>query len=332
MCILTSIVIALPLPSWITLWSAVVFVLCFFFFSKQICFVHNCVKQAETTGHKNEYNSGNRAQLHIKEHGKPLSLLHKDYCLLEKDYSQGGQTSPEIPFNTVFYAPDDWIIPKPGEQGWRHLISHLLRYSTPWMDQSNPGGLRFRNKHASKPSSSPCSTLHKDRHRKETLIYNVNVYLHEKRFTQFEKLFQPTISAFACLQKRDGLRFGDAASECFNDHLGKKYQESTKTKNTHRDDINSVRLASHTLFNKQHAALSTISPPNNTSGRALSPAYGKPMESPWKAHGKHVLTVTLRVCWNNFATSFNADWTIPGKKSKVCSVVCQRSEMQYFSK
>lgn len=31
--------------------------------------------------------------MHFKEHGKPLSLLHKDYCLLEKDYSQGGQTS-----------------------------------------------------------------------------------------------------------------------------------------------------------------------------------------------------------------------------------------------
>lgn len=279
------------------------------------------MKQAETTGHRNEYNSGNRARLHVKEHGKPLSLLHKDYCLLEKDYSQGGQTSPEIPFNTVFYAPDDWIIPKPGEQGWRHLISHLLRYYAPWVAQSNPGGLRFRNKQASKPSSSPCSTLHKDRHRKETLIYNANVYLHEKRFTQFKKLSQPTISAFACLQKQDDLRFGDVASERFNDHLGKKYQESTKTKNTHWDDVNSVQPASHKLFNKQHAALSTISPPNNTSEWALSPAYGK-----------HVLTVTLRVCWNNFATSFNADWTIPGKKSKTCSVVCQRSEMQYFSK
>lgn len=34
-------------------------------------------------------------------------------------------------------------------------------------------------------------------------------------------------------KKQDDLRFGDVASERFNDHLGKKYQESTKTKNTH---------------------------------------------------------------------------------------------------
>lgn len=75
------------------------------------------MKHATTTRHKSEHNSGKSAQSHIKEHGKLLSLLHKDYCLLEKDYSQGGQTSPKIQINTVFYAPDGWIIPKSGEQG-----------------------------------------------------------------------------------------------------------------------------------------------------------------------------------------------------------------------
>lgn len=48
----------------------------------------------------------NSAQSRIKEHGKLLSLLHKDDCLLEKDYSQGGQTSPKIQINRAFYAPD----------------------------------------------------------------------------------------------------------------------------------------------------------------------------------------------------------------------------------
>lgn len=53
----------------------------------------------------------------LKKHGKLLSLLHKEYCLLETDYSKGGQINPKIQINRVFYAPDGWIIPKSGEQG-----------------------------------------------------------------------------------------------------------------------------------------------------------------------------------------------------------------------
>lgn len=47
---------------------------------------------------------------------------------------------------------------------------HLIWYYTSWVGKSNSGVLRFRNKQASKPSSSLCSTLHKDRQRKETFI------------------------------------------------------------------------------------------------------------------------------------------------------------------
>lgn len=53
----------------------------------------------------------------IKEHGKLLSLLHKDYCRLETDYSQGGQKSPETEINTLCSAPNGLIIPESGEQG-----------------------------------------------------------------------------------------------------------------------------------------------------------------------------------------------------------------------
>lgn len=41
-----------------------------------------------------------RKQSPIKDHGKFLSLLHKDYCQLQTDYSQGGQKSPEAEINT----------------------------------------------------------------------------------------------------------------------------------------------------------------------------------------------------------------------------------------
>lgn len=167
---------------------------------------------------------------HIKEHGKLLNLLYKGYCLLEKDYSHSGLTSPKIQIQTVFYAPDGWIIQKSGEQGCRYLISHLIWYYASWVAKSNSGVLRFRNKQASK-SSSLRSTLHKERHGNIHFITVVFIYMREglhKLKSCFNR--NPTITVLACLQKGMTSRFDDAASEHFDDHLGKKYQESTKTK------------------------------------------------------------------------------------------------------
>lgn len=53
----------------------------------------------------------------IKEHGKLLSLVHKDYHRLETDYSQRGQKSPETKINTICSAPNGLIIPESGEEG-----------------------------------------------------------------------------------------------------------------------------------------------------------------------------------------------------------------------
>lgn len=170
------------------------------------------------------------AHSHIKEHGKLLNLLYKGYCLLEKDYSHSGLTSPKIQIQTVFYAPDGWIIQKSGEQGCRYLISHLIWYYASWVAKSNSGVLRFRNKQASK-SSSLRSTLHKERHGNIHFITVVFIYMREGLHT-LKSCFNrnPTITVLACLQKGMTSRFDDAASEHFDDHLGKKYQESTKTK------------------------------------------------------------------------------------------------------
>lgn len=47
------------------------------------------------------------------------------------------------------------------------------------------------------------------------------------------------------------LRFDDAASEHFDDHLGKKCQESTKTKKIDiKNDISSIQLARHKHLEK----------------------------------------------------------------------------------
>lgn len=140
----------------------------------------------------------------LKKHGKLLSLLHKEYCLLETDYSKGGQINPKIQINRVFYAPDGWIIPKSGEQGWKHLISHLIWCYTSGVDKSNSGVLRLRNKQASPPlpSAPPCTKT--DIERKHSFC-DVSVYLHDRRFTQVEKLFQQEPNNWCfCLSSKKG--------------------------------------------------------------------------------------------------------------------------------
>lgn len=84
------------------------------------------MKPAETTGHKSELQL--RKQSPIKEHGKLLSLLHKDYCQLQTDYSQGGQKSPETQINTQCIQ---WLnYSKICRKGLKttYLSSHLVHF------------------------------------------------------------------------------------------------------------------------------------------------------------------------------------------------------------
>lgn len=127
-------------------------------------------------------------------------------------------------------ASNGSIIPKSAEKGWRQLISHLIWY-TSWVDKSSSPVLRFRNKQASKPHLFPL--LHPTQTQKENIHFIMAEFIYiTEGLHKLKSCFNrnPTISAFVHLQRKWWfLRLHDTPSEDHDDHLGKKYQESTKT-------------------------------------------------------------------------------------------------------